>query len=287
MKQHFLKGLAVLAIAGAFASCSNDDDDNNNINATDVPATSQDLIETHFEGATITRAIKNNTPGADGTLYETRLSNDFEIDFNTDGEWTDIEGNGQPVPDDLIPPAILNEVRQNYPDPIFIEGIDLEPNGYEVELSNDVDLYFDLNGNFISEDKDHDGDEDDDETSIAYSDLPQDSQYLIDTHFPGTAAVYTIKKSVADDDGTLYEVKLNNGFSLDFDENGKWTDIDGNHQQLPGALIPEAILNYTQENYPSPLFIEGIDKERYGYEVEISDDTDLLFDTEGAFIKAE
>lgn len=127
-------------------------------------------------------------------------------------------------------------------------------------------------------------DDDNNETEINFAELPEASRILIESNFTGTTASRVIKKNTPDTDGTLYEVWLNNNFEIDFDESGNWTDIDGNNQQVPNALIPEPILAYTQTNYPSPLFIEVIDKEPYGYQVEISNDVELKFNSDGTFI---
>lgn len=127
-------------------------------------------------------------------------------------------------------------------------------------------------------------DDNNNEVIINFAELPEASRTLIESNFSGATANRIIKRNAADSDGTLYEVWLSNNFEIDFDANGIWTDIDGNMQQVPNALIPSAILTYTQTNYPKPLFIEGIDKESYGYQVEISNDIDLKFNADGTFI---
>src|SRR5690606_11687108 len=281
MKTTVFKLMSLTVLLAAFVSCRSDDDNNNQaaVGYAELPEQSKLLIEGNFQGATATRVTKNNTAEQDGTLYEVELSNNFEIDFDSEGALINISGENKQIPDNLVLPAILQYVKDTYPD-LFIEEIDRENNGYEVELSNDVELYFDLEGNFVLADMD---DNDDDETAIAYQDLPQAALTLIETHFSGAKALYVSENSITEEDGTIYEVKLNNGFEVDFDQSGNWTDIDGQQQQVPDALIPEAILSYTQANYPSPLFIKGIEKEVTQYQVELSDDTELRFDLQGNF----
>jgi len=48
----------------------------------------------------------------------------------------------------LLPEAILTYISQNYPNATIHEA-DFEDGGYEVELSNDLELYFDTNGLFL------------------------------------------------------------------------------------------------------------------------------------------
>lgn len=80
------------------------------------------------------------------------LSNNFEIDFTAEGEWVDIDGNNSEVPVEIIPDNIAGYVTENYTD-LFITGIDKEPTGYEINLSNDLDVYFDQDENFVREEQ--------------------------------------------------------------------------------------------------------------------------------------
>lgn len=150
MKLNILKAIVAAGILFSFTACNNDDDNNNemNISFAELPEASRTLIESNFSGITANRVVKKNTANADGTLYETWLSNNFEIDFDANGVWTDIDGNMQQVPNALIPVAILTYTQTNYSS-FFIEGIDKESYGYQVEISNDVDLKFNADGTFI------------------------------------------------------------------------------------------------------------------------------------------
>ncbi|MFA7616779.1 MAG: PepSY-like domain-containing protein [Weeksellaceae bacterium] len=276
--------LAVLAI-GLMTACNNDDDNSNSgtpIDYGDLPAASRAMLETNFPDATLVSATKLDQPEANGTLYKTFLSNQYEVDFDADGGWTGVFGNGNPVPDDLVLQTILDYVAQNYPSPIYIEEIEREDGGWEVELSNDIDLYFDAEGNFIS--ADFDGDGENDEVAIPYSDLPASIRAWIENHFPGAQATLVKMKSQPDDDGTVYEANLNNGFELEFDADGNWTEIDGDDHKVPDGLIPPAILSYVHSNYPENVFIQSIERKSYGYKIELSVDLDLKFDSDGNFI---
>lgn len=83
---------------------------------------------------------KNGAAETDGILYE--------INFTSEGEWTEIDGNNQEVPPDIIPENIANYIAENYSD-LFVTGIDTEPNGFEVYLLNDIDINFDQEGKFV------------------------------------------------------------------------------------------------------------------------------------------
>ncbi len=121
------------------------------------------------------------------------------------------------------------------------------------------------------------------ESPVGYAKLPQAGKTMIESHFGANTVASVTRKNNADTDGSLYEVRLNSGIEIDLDKDGNWTDIDGN-QRLPDALIPAPILNYVVKQYPAPLFIEGIDKEPYGYQIDLSNDLDLKFNADGSFI---
>ncbi|WP_231496796.1 PepSY-like domain-containing protein [Prevotella sp. 10(H)] len=124
---------------------------------------------------------------------------------------------------------------------------------------------------------------DDDDVIVSFDDLPSPTQLFIKSHFPGEE-VRLIEK---DNDG--YDVYLVNGYDIDFDKAGDWDDIDGHGKELPQSiinLIPKAISDYVTQNYPDQ-FITEINKERFGYEIELGNKVELEFDTEGNFLRVD
>lgn len=84
-----------------------------------------------------------------------KLNNGVDIKFDQVGNWLDVEARNdrEALPNtSFILPAIVSYVNSSYPS-VGINGIDREPNGFDVELTNDVDLIFDSQGNFIREDR--------------------------------------------------------------------------------------------------------------------------------------
>jgi len=49
-------------------------------------------------------------------------------------------------------PAIVSYVTNNYPS-VGINGIEREMNGFDIELTNDIDLVFNSEGGFVREDR--------------------------------------------------------------------------------------------------------------------------------------
>lgn len=117
-----------------------------------------------------------------------------------------------------------------------------------------------------------------DDRIIPASQLPAAAQAFIKKTFPER----TISYAKVDRDGTskTYEVRLDDGTELEFDKKGNWDKVDCETKAVPASLVPATIANYVKGNFPG-TFIEKIDKERYGYEIELSNDLDLKFDKKG------
>jgi hypothetical protein len=156
MKKIILSGFIALALLFTTTSCSsdNDDDDNNEyiISADDLPKLATTFVTSYFPSATYKQIKKQNIPDSDGSIYDVLLSNNFEIDFDIDGNWVDIDGNNQAIPVELIPEKINTYVKENYPDQ-SVTAIDNEKTYIEIDLTNNLELIFDIEGNFIRIDK--------------------------------------------------------------------------------------------------------------------------------------
>jgi hypothetical protein len=108
-----------------------------------LPAAAQSLVQKNFKGRSITYAEK------DRDSYECRLDDGTEIEFTKKGDWKKVECKGQKaVPSAFVPAAIQLYVKNNYPKCV-ITTIEKKRNGYEVELSNDIDLKFNSKGAFV------------------------------------------------------------------------------------------------------------------------------------------
>ena len=56
--------------------------------------------------------------------------------------------------------------------------------------------------------------------------------------------------------------------------------------EVPRAFVPDTIMNYVNEKYPE-IKVQKIEKESYGYEIDLSNKTELQFDHNGGFIKED
>ncbi|MDE6540736.1 MAG: PepSY-like domain-containing protein [Muribaculaceae bacterium] len=83
-------------------------------------------------------------------------------------------------------------------------------------------------------------DNDDDDRFIALSQLPGNAQSFISAYFGGADVfkVTTENKS----SGTEYKVTFRNGYEVEFDATGSWTDVDApSGRTVPVGIAPAAI----------------------------------------------
>ena len=135
--------VAVLSIA--LWSCSDDDEP---VPVTKLPSSAQTFLNTYFDNVDIISVTKDKDD------YEVLLSNGYSVEFNTSGEWTDVDAPvGKTVPTGFYPAAIDTYISSAYSGS-GINEISRIDRGYEVELLNGTDLYFSADGTYIGIDRD-------------------------------------------------------------------------------------------------------------------------------------
>lgn len=116
------------------------------ITQNELPRAAQNFISKNFSGQTITK-IEKKTKYQVKTEYEVKFDNRMEIEFDGDGNWTEVDGKKSPIPTGFINSSIVNYVKQNFPTE-KITQIEKKRSKYEIDLTNGLELIFDLNGNF-------------------------------------------------------------------------------------------------------------------------------------------
>jgi len=118
-----------------------------------LPQTAKEFIDTHFTDLPILQVENKKSPITDGTVFEVTLADGTELDFDKDGEWRELNAeDGKTIPTAVLPKAISEYLNAQYAG-TAVQSVDKELEGYAVELENDVDLLFDLEGNFLREDR--------------------------------------------------------------------------------------------------------------------------------------
>lgn len=114
--------------------------------------------------------------------------------------------------------------------------------------------------------------------------LPNSAKSFLEEYFPGNAISYVKKDRELT--GTTYEVVLQDGTEIDFNAKGEWDNVDCKRSAVPSALVPAAIADYVQSNFPGQIIVK-VDKEIYGYEIELGSDLELKFDNNGKLINVD
>ena len=133
------------ALAGLFAACTSESTTHD---ATKLPESARNLISRNFTSA-ISLVEEEKSMGS-VKEYEVTLTDGSEITFTGSGDWKSVDTPaGIAVPSGLVPTAIQSYVDTKHQG-AFIDGIEKNKKGYEVELSNNIEIQFDMAGNFVS-----------------------------------------------------------------------------------------------------------------------------------------
>jgi hypothetical protein len=136
-----LKFGAVLAVSIAFASCEKE----TIVPAGNVPVEITTYVSTHFPDATILQVL-NDQEGTRKT-YDVRLSDYISLEFDCQKRIIDIDG-VEGLPASVIPEAIAQYVRDNYPNEVITDW-ELDGRNQQIELKNGLDLEFNKDGAFL------------------------------------------------------------------------------------------------------------------------------------------
>lgn len=124
----------------------------------------------------------------------------------------------------------------------------------------------------------------DDEKSISFDKLPQTAQLFVQQNFPTTTVLRVMREK--DDGRKNYEVTLNNGAQIDFDESGAWTHLESQFNPLPLTFLPQALQTDLAQRYPNNT-IHEIDLQLGGYELDLNDGRTVYYTSAGAFVREE
>ena len=116
------------------------------IEYSELPAQAQNFLLKYFNVADIAYIEQER----DGVHYDynVHLKNTTEIDFDYRGNLQSIDCQVAPVPNGIVPELITNFVTLHYPNHFIVEYV-IEYRHLKVELSNGLELVFDLEGHFI------------------------------------------------------------------------------------------------------------------------------------------
>lgn len=138
MKNIFL----ILVCALSFSALAFADNDKP-VKVEDMPMTAQEFLKAYFPKVKVASATLDEKDGD----YEVRLENGVKIEFNKIGSWMEIEGHTA-LPKGIVSSNIYDYVAHNYKKTKIFK-IERDKNGFEIGLDSNVEVHFDLNGNFV------------------------------------------------------------------------------------------------------------------------------------------
>ena len=142
MKKLFL--LLVVSIVGVMPMLADND---KIITREELPEKAQMFLTQHFEGIEVLYVKADRDMGV-VMSYDVVLKGDVKIEFNRSGDWTSVDCEKGQVPDSVLPQEVLEYVGKRFAGAYVVE-IEKGLRGYEVKLSNDMDLEFDKDGKFM------------------------------------------------------------------------------------------------------------------------------------------
>ena len=109
------------------------------ITVRELPARAKQVVNTHFRGKNV--AVVTVERQFVGKSYDVVFASGEKLEFDRNGNWTEIDCKKSRVPAALVPSAIKNYVRKNYHGAQIME-IGRKDNYYEVNLSNRLEIKF-------------------------------------------------------------------------------------------------------------------------------------------------
>ena len=132
------KIVTLLMSLAFFATIANADD--RPIDYEQLPSAAKSFIESDFPMQTISYITKDMD--LLDTSYNVHFANGLESEFNSKGEWKELSCATSPIDSKYIPRQIIDAVATRWPGEKF-KKIERYKYGYEVELTNSLELKFD------------------------------------------------------------------------------------------------------------------------------------------------
>ena len=145
IKKHLTLLLVLLVSMTAFTSC--DEDEGYPIDLRDLPSLSWDFLDYYYYDIPVVEAFYYGS-GSDG-YYRVNLADGTSVGFDAWGNWYYVSAPwDSSVPLDIVPPRIANFVGYYYPYEAIV-SITITGYGYDITLSNGIDLSFDTYGEVL------------------------------------------------------------------------------------------------------------------------------------------
>lgn len=121
------------------------------------------------------------------------------------------------------------------------------------------------------------------EVPVKYEELPAAAKTFLKEHFksPFHHAIKEVESRKV-----TYEAVLEDATEIEFNDAGKWREIDGRGKAIPYTFIQKQILDYVRLNHPKTSIVK-IELDEAEYKVKLSNNLGLEFDSLGVFKKID
>lgn len=113
------------------------------------------------------------------------------------------------------------------------------------------------------------------ERPITLDKLPAAAQEFLAANFKDLTLAYAVEdpKFI----GSEYEVIYTDRTEVDFESNGEWSSVERKYAAVPAAIVPVQIADYVKKSFAGKS-IRKIDRDKYTWEVELSNGLEIKFD---------
>ena len=114
--------------------------------------------------------------------------------------------------------------------------------------------------------------------NVLASQLPMTIKSFVTNQFKGKSIVFVEKNNGSQQ--FLYEVSLNDGAQINFNDKGEWTKITNEMGSIPTSMYPSTINHFVYSCFPEATIVM-VTKRTFGYMIGLSNAITVKFNNDG------
>ena len=146
MRKIFVLSALFLTVVAAMATAACICHDERPIKFDELPTQAQSFVKEHFADEKISHVIEDKE--FMGNEYKVVFLSGTKVEFDRSGAWTEVDCRYTAVPAQLVPKAVADYVKTNYPESSIME-LRREHGGCEVKLTGGLELTFNKAGKLV------------------------------------------------------------------------------------------------------------------------------------------
>lgn len=116
------------------------------IQPSQLPEVALTFIEENIRTAALHQSYKFTENGSD--RFKVVMADDTEVNFDSNGNWTEVDGQTHPIPSAFLPAPMIDYLKKNHPG-IRIKKARKDGKKFTIDLIDNTNLNFDLTGKFL------------------------------------------------------------------------------------------------------------------------------------------